>query len=558
MSSSSRLRASSKQTINSSLNQINIGRQQEKTEMQSLNDRHANMVTKQRELLREIKTLKEQLRITEENAENRMRECRSTCERRVEQLMGEMDVERRESAKKQIDLEKYRQADKERQNEINVLVRDLKQLEKRNAILATELDGTRQKISSLTEEQQQLRKLTQNLETEKNALEKTMKAGLAQSEAERLRCVGLEGKVRALEEKLVREAESHERELEDLRAWHEQELEDQIEQVVETELRHQETELMLKSNREQEERVARTRTELERAHATELGNLREQLNLALSGEKELKAKIASLEPMIERLHARIHELNVKESSLNSRIGELEGLLEMVRTEQRQTLEQKDLEIRKLKTELNTKDTDHQLVVQANVQLNDEIDIYRNLLDEQEKSLQGDDDEVPPTTQRVTRTGSPAGPRRYSQAVRKRKRNDEVNETTIVNKSTGPIAIDESADAFIRLVNRSEEPVSLAGWELRRENDQDGSTFKFSKTVVVAPGESVTVYSVDAEGAEHRPPVAIRLKRNWPVGGVTTLVNAAKEEIARWEWSLQSKRSRFNLSGDEANKSCVLM
>ena len=315
-----------------------------------------------------------------------------------------------------------------------------------------------------------------------------------------------------------------------------------------------ETELMVKAGREQEEKVSRIRVELERAHSTELGRIRDQLTRTLSSEKEAKAKIASLEALIDKLHARIHELNVEESNLKSRIGQLEGLLEAEENEKRQVLEEKEREIQELEEELKSKDTENQQVVDANVALNDEIRIYRNLLDVQEKSLNEDQNSSP--TQKA-RTGSPVQ-RRYAQAVRKRKRNDEVNETTIVNKSVGPIAIDEATDQYIRLVNRSEEPVALAGWELKRENSDDGWAFKFAKSIVVQPGETVTVYSLDAEGAVHNPPAEIKLKRNWPIGGVTTLLNANKEEIARWEWSLQSKRSRFSLPGDEENKSCVLM
>lgn len=84
VSSSSKLRASSRQTINSSLNQINVERLGEKAELQTLNDRHANLANKQRDLQREKNALQEQLRITEETAEQRVRECQASCDKRLD------------------------------------------------------------------------------------------------------------------------------------------------------------------------------------------------------------------------------------------------------------------------------------------------------------------------------------------------------------------------------------------------------------------------------------------------------------------------------------------
>ena len=104
VSSSSKLRAGSRQTLNSSLNQLNTNRLQEKNDLQTLNDRHASVVNMQDELRRKNHALHEQLRVTEETCENRIRECQSFCERKVDQLSAKLDLERRNSTKKEMEL----------------------------------------------------------------------------------------------------------------------------------------------------------------------------------------------------------------------------------------------------------------------------------------------------------------------------------------------------------------------------------------------------------------------------------------------------------------------
>ena len=554
--SSSKSRVSSR--LNTSVNQ-NLIREKEKIDLQGCNDRFANLGLKLREVQNELNNERERHRITEENCEIKLAELSESYEKQTDQLRSKLDLECRNSAKKLMEFEKFKQLVKEKEFENGVLVSDLNQLQKKYSIITKDIEKLNSRVNSLNDENEQLRKLVQNLETEKNAIDKTLKSNLIQTEAEKLRSISLEGKLKALEDKMINQKEYYEREIEELKIRFEEDREDQIEQVINTEVDYIKTDLMMKYRRELEENITRIKQDLEKSHNEEQNRLKDQLNKVISSEKTLKCKLTSTQPLIEKLNNKINEFNRVESTLNSRIAEIEGLLEMEKNEKIEMLEQKDHEIKELEDNLKEKDSENQFVVDTNVHLNEEIRIYRNLLDEHEKTLEMDLNSSPAT--RTARSASPNGggaPRRFAQGVRKRKRNvvENVNETTIVNKSIGPIAIDESTDQFIRLINRSPESIHLAGWELRRENDEDGWTFKFNKSIIVQPEETVTIYSVDAEDAVHNPPVAIKLKKNWPIGGVTTLLNQNKEEIAKWQYSLSSKRGRFD--ADEANKSCCLM
>jgi len=554
--STTKSRSNSKQQ-NTSVKEVNDDQLQQKKEMQLLNDRFAVNSSKIRELQKEKQNLIDQIQFEKENCEAKIEECRLYYETQLNQLREKLDLECQNSAKKTIDYEKYKQLVKEAERERNVLLNDLKQIDKRNNLLAADVDKLKERLNTLTAENEQLHKSVQNLEHERNSLDKTSKKHLAQAETENLRAISLEGKLKALEEKISSQKHFYEKELEETRLRFEEERDEIIEEAIQNEVEAYKVELDMRARRDREQNITKVRQELERQHADELLSLRDQLNRAKTNDNLSRSKLNGLQTLIDKLNAKIQELNQNETRLHTKVAELEGIVELERNEKLELINEKEREIRELEEELSSKDSENQQVVDNNVQLKEEIRIYRNLLDEQEKSLESG--EINASIQR-TRASSPSGGRRFAQAARKRKRLiDQVDETTIVNNSVGPIAIDESTDQFIRLVNRSPNPVPLGGWELKRENGDEGFAFKFHKSVVVQPNETVTVYSMDAENAAHNPPVEIKLKKNWPIAGITTLSNPSKEEIARWELSSNTKRIRINGSADdEANRSCCLM
>lgn len=553
---------SKQQSNNLTTQQLQNERIQDKKDLQNLNDRLASLFHMKKEFENEALNLKEQLNLTKEAYETKIEETKIFYEEQLSILREKLDQECTNSAKKVIDYEKFKNLAKELEKENSKLVNDLNQYEKRNNLLTNEVDKIKAKLNQVSEDFDQARKLIQTLESERNALDKTAKRNLAQAEAEKLRSISLEGKLKALDDKMQSEKHFYLKEIEEIKLRAEEEKEDEIEEIVQNEVELIRTELMIKSKRDLEENACKIRLDLEQQHKDELNRLKESLSSAISAEKTAKSRLNSNLNYIEKLNAKINEFSRIESSLNNRIAELEGLLEVEKSEKLDLLDEKDREIKELEDELKSKDSENQFVLDTNVQLKEEIQIYRSLLEEQEKSLEGNDlNTSGNSNQKATRSSGTPTTRRYAQAVRKRKRNviDHVNETTIINKSIGPIAIDESTDQFIRLVNRTDEAIPLGGWELNRQRDDEGYTFKFYKSIVVQPNEMITIYSADAENAVHNPPVAIKMKKNWPAGGITTLYNPNREEIAKWEYSLSSKRSRYNgAAGDEGDKSCCIM
>lgn len=560
--STSKSRSNSKQQTNN-LSQINDERYRDKRELQDLNDRLANIFHLKREYEKDILNLNEQLTLNKQAYEAKIEETKNFYEDQLSILREKLDQESFNSAKKFIDFEKHKNLTKELEKENAKLSNEIHQLEKRINLQTNEIDKLNAKLNKIIEENEQVHKHVQILESEKNALDKTAKRNLAQAEAEKLRSISLEGKLKALDDKMQSEKHFYLREIEEIKLRAEEEKDVEIDEAVQNEVEIIRTDLMIKSKREAEENIHRIKLDLERVYQEEITKIKENLAKAIQEEKSAKSKLNVYKTHFEKQAAKIDKLNCIENELRRKIEELGGLLEVEKTEKLELLKEKDSEIKRLETELKTKDSENQYILDSNVQLNEEIQIYRNLLEEQEKSLEGNglNSSGNLNHQRATRSSSTPNKRRYAQASRKRKGNviDQVNETTIINKSNGPIAIDESNDEFIRLVNRSTEPIALGGWELNRQSEDDGYLFKFYKSIVVQPNEMITVFSADARNAVHNPPVAIKMKKNWPAGGVTTLNNPNKEEIARWEYSLSSKRARFNGTPEEdANRSCLLM
>jgi len=559
-SSKTRSAASRLQTNNSALNN-NSNQQQNlhpKKEMQSCNQRLKDFMDRQQEYESEINQLQNQIHIQKEAFEKKLKERNQLYENQLIELRSQLDLECTNSAKKDIEHDRLTRELLENEKEKEVLINDLTKFEKRANILSNDLNKQKDKINYLTEQNEQLIRQIKDLEIQINQTDKMSKKNLSLAETEKLRSISLENKIKSLEDQLSTQSQLHEQELEEIKAKYDEELQLAVDEEVDREIESFKTELMINSQREKEEEICKIKQDLEKKYANLINQLKEDNAKAISNEKLLKNKVNSQLSFIEKLNQNLSKANRIETELRSKIVELEGLLEIEANEKLHLIEQKNREINDLKEELKTKESANQLVLDSNLQLTDEIRIYKSLLDENDRRSINSDSESPSKQLRANT------PRRYAQPIRKRKRISDqvVNETTISNNASGSVVIDESNDQFIRLFNKGDEEVSLHNWTLNRqsiENEDDGYTFKFGKTIVLQPKASVTVYSLNAENAEHNTPVAIKLKRDWPIGDtcITSLFNQKGEEMARWELKFQSKRTRYN-ANSSANNSCSLM
>jgi len=96
-----------------------------------------------------------------------------------------------------------------------------------------------------------------------------------------------------------------------------------------------------------------------------------------------------------------------------------------------------------------------------------------------------------------------------------------------------IAEVDSEGQFIRLSNKSDTEFSLGGWHISHKANETETVYKFHRSLKIAPGASVTVYSAGT-GVTHEPPSTLVMKeQRWFVADrmVTHLFDTDGEEMA---------------------------
>ncbi|VDK65682.1 unnamed protein product, partial [Cylicostephanus goldi] len=84
---------------------------------------------------------------------------------------------------------------------------------------------------------------------------------------------------------------------------------------------------------------------------------------------------------------------------------------------------------------------------------------------------------------------------------------------------GPVGIDEidPNGQWVRILNSTDEEVSIAHWKLLVRAGGKEVTYQFNTRMKLDPHGHATVYSADS-GEKHRPPTDFVMKKqNWPIG-----------------------------------------
>merc|ERR1711894_623634 len=81
---------------------------------------------------------------------------------------------------------------------------------------------------------------------------------------------------------------------------------------------------------------------------------------------------------------------------------------------------------------------------------------------------------------------------------------------------------------ISITNKMDEEISIGGWSLMNETEENISTYKFHTSITLPPLSSCTVYSADSD-KEHSPPTTLVMKKGgWVIGAQNKTVLTNKD------------------------------
>ncbi|CAG0887668.1 unnamed protein product [Cyprideis torosa] len=187
-----------------------------------------------------------------------------------------------------------------------------------------------------------------------------------------------------------------------------------------------------------------------------------------------------------------YEAKMKEH-LDQLRADFQSKQQQLREEMSHRMEMKDRENDRLREEMSSLQKDYENILEVNISLDAEIQVYRKLVEGAEARLNLSQDE----------TDSPR---------RKRGRTEyEVDDIEIVctGTSTGDVQIsdvDLKSGKVIEILNKGkDEDVAIGGWKLAHSVDGENEVvvYKFHRNVLLKPEASIRVYSSDA-GFVHDP------------------------------------------------------
>jgi len=274
-----------------------VVRMEEKEGLKNNNKRLANYFKKQGEIEKEIQDLRNQLQAAKDEIDLRYNDYETDFENQLEQRNEELKLARQNLLKQDLDCKKLQQSLLEGEKEQNHLLADVKSLKKKNENLSNEIERFVKKINESKSVRELIEKSINNLHQEIQLIAESSTENLNRIENENLRIVGLQFEIESLSETYLKQEQFYQEKLAEIRKV-QIERDDLFEQELKNRFQELQTDFIITSNRDQENKVNEIKKDLQRKNANYLKKLKDDLHKTSSNNKLKECKLDSLKTQI--------------------------------------------------------------------------------------------------------------------------------------------------------------------------------------------------------------------------------------------------------------------
>ena len=554
-------------SANNTVSPSRITRQQEKDDMQNLNDRLVVYIDTVRRLEVENGHLRNTVQSYTEKSTQEVAEIKGMYEQELDDAKRLIDELAKEKAKCEIALNKATSDMDDALGKYGKLVGELKtsqaklkaaeseSLEYKSRYESSQADNTRK-----ADELDKLRPLVDDLGKQVARLRK-------QLEDETLQRVDLENKNQTLKENLTFKTQIYHKEVEQMRASKRVELE-QVDHKLRDEYDSRLVAELQRIRDETDHKIVDMKTELERRHHAKLVDAKQSARRAQASAASLREDLAAAMCRCDELAAELKAQQAKVAQHDAKLNEAEERLRRASAKHDLHMQEKDAELLAMRNETQELLVEYQELYDIKINLDMEISAYRKLLECEEQRL----NISTATTTTTTTTGASASAQtsaaataaanqlgssflcesnatgQASRGKRRRMANAPEQDDQVVSSSSQHVLQSASSDAAnlqidehdlegkcVRVSNKSDKEVALAGWTLKRLADGKECEYKFAKAVVLAPGRSLTVWSSAAGVIQDllAGDLVMGAGHKWLTGDSMTTLLHDKDSIVRW-------------------------
>ncbi|CAF1254603.1 unnamed protein product [Rotaria magnacalcarata] len=363
---------------------LNVTRQQEKHELQTLNDRLAVIIDTVRRLEQDNEKLRNIVKTSTQSFETETSKVKALYESELDDAKKLIEELAHEKSRLEIELEKHRCENNDLQSKLTRTDRDTRGFESRLRQYENEIADLKARCNSIASDTARKMEENQNLESLNNDLEKQIVSLKRQLESETLLRIDLENKNKTLREQLEFNEQVHETHIKQIR-------EQQCYEVVQSDgLRQQYDDKILQElqqlRAQNEQEIISLREDIASQYEKRIEDLYTTNRRQVEQITNYRADLASYRERIEEAMKTRDACTEKMVQLEQRCRELEDRTYQMQQQQHDTLIERDEELQNLKALIEQMQIDYQNLLDTKIGLDREISTYRKLLDSEEERL----------------------------------------------------------------------------------------------------------------------------------------------------------------------------